>query len=139
MSPIQARRSDSSDEEETTHYVLGGDHVGNAIAEQLQTNGYRVTLIDESYESDDIPGFSGDPTEVKVLSESGVDAASTVVVATRSDSRNLLIAQLLRARFDVQRVVAFVDDPDRLPLFAEAGHDPFCVTTALSEALAEDL
>lgn len=139
MPLIRARRGDSSNEEEATHYVLGGDHIGTAIAQQLQIDGHRVALIDESYESDDIPGLSGDPVEFKVLSEAGVDAASTVIVATRSDPRNLLIAQLLRARFDVSRVVAFVDNPDRLPLFADAGHEPFCVTTALSEALVENL
>ena len=139
MSLTRLRSGDSFNEEETTHYVLGGDHIGSAIARQLQTDGHRVALIDESYESDEVPGFSGNPAEFGILSESGVDTASTVVVATRSDPRNLLIAQLLRARFDVSRVVAFVDNPDRLPLFAEAGHEPFCVTTALSNSLVENL
>ena len=138
MIPIQAKGGDSSNgAEETTHYILGGTHIGIAIAHQLQAAGHRVAIVDESYESNDIPGFVGDPADINVLAESGVGAASTVIVAMRSDSRNLLIAQLVRARFDVPRVVAFVDNPDRLPLFADAGHEPFCVTTALSEALVE--
>lgn len=138
MIPIRAKGADSSNEiEEATHYILGGAHIGTAIAEQLQAAGYRVAVVDDSYESSDIPGFAGDPATIDVLSQSGVETASTVVVATNSDRRNLLIAQLVRARFDVPRVIAFVHEPDRVPLFADADHEPFCVTTALGEAVGE--
>lgn len=132
------KESDSAGEvEETAHYVLGGDHVGVAISERLQASGRRVAIVDEAYEPGDVPTFVGDPTDVDVLSDAGVESASTVVVTMRSDRRNLLVAQLVRARFDVPRIVVLVNDPDRLPLFTEAGHEPFCATTALSEALGE--
>jgi trk system potassium uptake protein TrkA len=156
MIPTRTRVDGSSDESEQktqieqtkqgertgefTHYVLGGAHVGTAIAEQLRAAGHRAAIVDESYESresGDVPGTAGDPADVGVLSESGVENASAVVVATGSDRQNLLIAQLVRSRFDRPRVVGFVSDPDLLPLFADAGHEPFCVTTALSEALVE--
>lgn len=138
MTPIRAIAGNSSDEgEETTHYVLGATHVGIAVAEQLQAAGHEVAIVDESYESSDIPGFNGDPATVDVLSESGVESASTVLVVTGSDRRNLLIAQLVRAHFEVPRVIALVNDPDRASLFAEAGHEPFCVTTVVSEAFSE--
>ncbi|AUV82470.1 potassium transporter TrkA [Salinigranum rubrum] len=138
MIPTRSQRGGASKEaEEITHYILGGDHVGVAIAEQLEANGHRIAIVDESYDSHDIPGFVGDPSAPDALSESGVGAASTVVVATRSDRRNLLIAQLVRARFDVPRVITLVNDPDRLSLFVDAGHEPFCVTTALSETVGE--
>ncbi|MDS0293334.1 NAD(P)-binding protein [Halogeometricum luteum] len=120
-----------------THYVLGGAHVGTAIAERLRDRGHRVAVIDESYESQDVPGVTGDPTAVDVLSESGVTSDSTVIVATRSDRRNLLIAQLVRARFDGPRVIVFVHDPERRSLFTDAGHESFCVTTTLSDAVGE--
>jgi trk system potassium uptake protein TrkA len=140
MIPIRDSGDHSPDEtEEITHYILGGTNVGIAIAERLHAAGHGVAIVDESHEPGDIPGVSGDPAAAEVLSESGIEAASTVVVATGLDRRNLLVAQLVRARFDVPRVVAFVNDPDRLPLFAEAGHEPFCVTTALSEAVGEAL
>ncbi|MDS0298296.1 NAD-binding protein [Halogeometricum sp. S1BR25-6] len=122
---------------QATHYVLGGAHVGTAIAERLRDGGHRVVIVDESYESRDIPGVTGDPAVVDVLSESGVESDSTVVVATRSDRRNLLIAQLVRARFDGPRVIAFVNDPERRSLFTDAGHESFCVTTTLSDAVGE--
>lgn len=140
MISIQDKGGDSYTEAgEATHYILGGAHVGIEIAEQLQAAGHRVAVVDDSYESSDIPGFTGDPATVDVLVRSGVDSASTVVVATHSDHRNLLIAQLVRARFDVPRVIVFVHDPDRASLFADAGHEPFCVTTALGAAFGDDL
>jgi Trk K+ transport system NAD-binding subunit len=132
--PRRAGESDSSIEtREATHYVLGGAHVGVAIARRLRAAGHRVAVVDEGYDSDEIPGFAGDPAATDTLVESGVSSASTAIVVTPSDRRNLLIAQLVRARFDVPRIVVFVNDPDQVSLFADAGHEPFCVTTALSE------
>lgn len=138
MTPPRAKDNDSSDEtRRATHYVLGGADVAIAIAEQLQAAGHRVAIVDDSYESGDIPGFTGDPAAVDVLVESGVETASTVIVVTGSDRRNFLVSQLVRSRFDVERVVAFVNAPDRIPLFADAGHDSFCVTTAIAETFGE--
>jgi len=138
MIPIRFNESSQSKRaKDATHYILGDDHVGIAIAEQLPTNGQRVATVNESHKSDDVPGFVGDPSAIDVLSEAGVGTASTVLVATRSDRRNLLIAQLIRTRFDVSRIITFVNEPDRIPLFAEAGHEPFCVTSALSQAVGE--
>jgi Trk K+ transport system NAD-binding subunit len=138
MSPTRSTRGGSTEEaRDSTHYVLGGEHVGIATAERLRANGHRVVFVDEAHDADTVPEFAGDPAAVDVLSASGVGNASTVVVATHSDSRNLLIAQLVRAQFDVPRVVVIVNDPDRRSLFAEAGHEPFCATTALAEAVGD--
>jgi len=129
----------SDDAAENTHFVLGGEHVALAVAERLQTDGHAVTVVDETYDSDDVPGVKGPPTDVALLGDSGVDEASTVVVGTRSDSRNLLIARLVRAHFDVARTVVLVNDPERLSLLAEAGHEPVCVTSLVSEAVRDQL
>jgi trk system potassium uptake protein TrkA len=95
--------------------------------------------VSESYESPESSGLRGDPTDVLALEAAGVADASTVVVATRSDRRNLLIAQLVRTRFDVPRVVVLVNVPERLEPLAEAGHEPVCVTSALADVLTESV
>lgn len=120
-----------------THYILGDDNTGIAIAEQLRASGYQVATVSEGPSSATVPTIDGDPSSVAVLSEAGIEPASTVVVATRSDRRNLLIAQLVRARSDVSRIIPLVHDPDRFPAFDEAGHEPLCVSTVLSEAVEE--
>jgi trk system potassium uptake protein TrkA len=119
--------------------VLGGEQVGESIAQRLQADGYSVGLVDETLDSEVVPTNTGDPSDVRVLAEAGAARASAVVVATPRDSRNLLIAQLVRAHFDVTDVLVLVNSPDRSDLVADVGHEPVCATTALSEAVAADL
>jgi trk system potassium uptake protein TrkA len=120
-------------------YVLGGGRLGVAVARRLRTDGHEVELIDESNDPSEIPGRRGDPADVRVLEEAGVSDTSTVVVATRSDRRNFLIAQLVRANFDAARVVVLANTPDRYELIASAGHDPVCATSVLTDELAENV
>jgi len=60
-------------------------------------------------------------------------------VATPDDGRNLLVAQLVRTRFDVGGVFVLVHTPDRSDPVAEAGHEPICATSALADAVADDV
>jgi len=140
MISIRSTENDSSaNEDAVTHYVLGGGHVGASVADRLRGAGHDVCVVDELYEPSESCGFQGDPSDARTLEAAGVASASTVVVATRSDSRNLLIAGHIRARFDVPRVVVLVNAPDRLDVLADAGHEPICATAALSTALTESV
>lgn len=122
---------------EPEYYVLGGGSVGQSMAERLRALGHSVTVVDEDHVVGDLPGKQGDPEDLRVLQAAGVSDTSTVVVATDQDGRNLLIAQLVRAHFDVPEVLVLVNDPDRHGLVARAGHEPVCATTALADALVE--
>lgn len=121
------------------YYVLGGEHVGVSVARRLQTAGHSVTVVDETYDSDEIQGLRGDPGDVRTLEAAGVSEGSTVVVAAPSDSRNLLTVQLVRTQFDVAEIVVLVNDPDRYDLFTEIDCEPVCATTALCEGIVESL
>lgn len=120
-------------------FVLGGGHVGTSTARRLQAAGHDVSLIDPAADPDDVPGVLGDPADVRVLEEAGVPDALTVVVATPDDGRNLLIAQLVRARFDVTRILVLVNAPDRYEVVADVGHVPVCVTTAVADTLVDSV
>jgi len=142
MLPTRSTGSGSSaDADDATHYVLGGEHLGTAVATRLRADDHVVKVVDESYDSEsfDVSGFQGDPTDVHTLETAGVADASTVVVATESDSRNLLIAQHVRANFDVPRIVVLVNAPCRVHLLEDAGHEPICATTVLSDAITETI
>lgn len=120
-------------------YVLGGGRVGEAVTTRLRLDGYTAALIDEAHDPVDIPGVRADPADVQTLTEVGLSDAATVVVATREDTRNLLIAQLVRTNFDVDEVVVLANVPDRIDALEAAGHRPVCATTALSGAITERL
>jgi len=138
MKPNRLRRDDPPGEETgITYCVLGGGHLGAAIVRRLREDGHTVVLVDESNELSETPVLRGDPTDVRVLEEAEVAAASTVIVATESDSRNLLIAQLVRVHFDVPEIVVVANVPERLDLIAEAGHEPVCATSALSDVVVD--
>jgi trk system potassium uptake protein TrkA len=61
------------------------------------------------------------------------------VVATPFDARNLLVAGLVRTRFDVPRSVVLTNAPERVAAVSEAGHDPVRATAALSDALVDSV
>jgi Trk K+ transport system NAD-binding subunit len=115
-------------------YVLGDGHLGTAVARHLRSDGHAVSLVDVS-DWDRTPGLRA----VDTAQEAGVAGAPTAVVATRSDRRNLLVAQLVSAHYDVPRAVVLANASDRLDAFTRAGHDPVCATAALSDALAENV
>jgi trk system potassium uptake protein TrkA len=140
-STLHARTETSARGPETDCYVLGGNHLGVAVARRLGAAGHAVTLVDPDpdVDADDLPTVRGDPRDVAVLSDAGVTELSTVVVATPDDGRNLLLAQLVRTRFGVVDVSVVVHSPDRFDLVAEAGHEPICATTVLADAVADGL
>jgi trk system potassium uptake protein TrkA len=139
MMTTRSNASPRRGDPETTHFVLGGDHVGAEIARRLRRDGHAVAVVDEAPRSDDVLGIEGDPGDLDLLTESGLATAEAVVVGTESDARNLLVAQLVRARFDVPRIVVLVHDPDRLSAVADAGHEPLCVPTMLSETVVANI
>jgi trk system potassium uptake protein TrkA len=137
---LQSTNDASSEDVSTSpHFVLGGKQSGLAMAEHLHENGHAVTVVNEVYRSSDVPGIRGDPTDIDLLEESGLEEASTVVVATKSDARNILICQLVSVNFDVPRTLVLIHDPNRLDPIVEAGHEPICVTAALFGSVTERL
>lgn len=136
--PTPSGTEDTSiDAAETDVYVLGGGTVGAAVARRLQAEDHAVALIDESDEPSDLSVHRANPTDVEALTEAGLEGTSTVV--TSSDSRYLLIAQLVRARFDLDRILVLTNEPDRVEVIADTGHEPVCVSTALADTLVDRL
>lgn len=62
-----------------------------------------------------------------------------VIVATESDGRNLLLAQQLRTRFDVGRLVVVVNDPRNRSAFDLSRVHVVCVATVLGAAVGTQL
>lgn len=118
------------------YYVLGGGALGATVAETIRDAGYTVELVDEAADGSD---HRGDPTSLHVLGQTAMDDASTVVVATRDDAKNFLVAQLVRAHFDVGRTLVLSNHPTRRTPLADAGHEPVCVSTALAETIRDHL
>jgi trk system potassium uptake protein TrkA len=123
----------------TDYYVLAGEHVGASIADRLSAADRSAAVIDETEDSIGGRGPGSDSAVLQALRDAGIPEESTVVVATPRDGWNLLVAQLVRIHFDVADVLVLVNAPDQCDLFADAGHEPVCATTALSDAVVDAL
>jgi trk system potassium uptake protein TrkA len=138
LRPITRPRTETTGGDPEPHcYVLGGSHLGLAIARRLHAAGHDVTLVAADADADDLPTLQGDPRDVTILTDAGVTGTATVIVATPDDGRNLLVAQLLRTRFGVADTFVVVHTPERFDLVVDAGHEPICATTALADAVVD--
>jgi trk system potassium uptake protein TrkA len=115
--------------------VIGCGRVGSSIAKQLLSEGWDVTAVDEREEAlsrlgDNWPGgfVLGHGMDVAVLREAGIEEADAMVVATDGDNTNLVIAQIAKRRFDIDKVVVRVLDPMRAQWYEDQGLSTVCPT-----------
>lgn len=122
--------------------VVGGGTVGEALAGALTRAAADVVYLDDDAQTVERAAASGVDArqitrhEAAAFDGVGIDRPGIALVASREDSRNLLIAQLLQLRC-ADRVVALVNDPSNVDAFADAGIESVCATSVLVSALAE--
>ncbi|WP_276259262.1 NAD-binding protein [Haloglomus litoreum] len=115
--------------------VLGGGPIGLEIATELTARGQDVTLLDDTAAASDRVAASD--VAVETAASAVGRTAATVVVATSSDARNLMLGAKAPRLFGADRVVALVNDPDRREAFEAADIEPICVSGALTRATAD--
>jgi NhaP-type Na+/H+ or K+/H+ antiporter len=107
--------------------IIGGGRVGRSLAERLEDRGENVVIIEsdqESVEKTREEGYTvhkGDGTDTELLESAGAGNAKVVAAATANDDVNLLVAQLAKSKFDVERVIARVNNPDNVEAFEDLG------------------
>ena len=77
----------------------------------------------------------GTALEIDALLAAGIERADAFVASTDGDNTNLVIAQIAKRRFDVDRVVVRVLDPARARWYAEQGLQTVCPTQTAIELL----
>ena len=108
-------------------YVLiaGGGKVGSSVMRSLLRKSHEVTLIEqrrdrfEALEEEfEHMVMNGDATELYVLERAGIGRPPDLVLAlTGDDEDNMVICQLARDKYGVEKVVARVNDPRNQPHF----------------------
>jgi Trk K+ transport system NAD-binding subunit len=105
--------------------IVGAGKVGRALGERLVDRGEDVILVDKDsdiVEAARSAGFSveeGDGTNTEVLERVGAGNAKIVIAATANDDANLLVCQLAKTKFKVDRVVARANNPENVQPFEE--------------------
>jgi len=122
--------------------IVGSGRVGSAVAKTALAAGHQVSVLDEdplsherldkdqhdSWEDAGGQFTLGTALEIDALLEAGIERADVFIAATDGDNTNLVIAQVARKRFDVERVIVRVLDPARAQWYAEQGLDTICPT-----------
>ena len=113
-------------------YILigGGGQVGYYLTKGLLQQGHEVLLLEKDNQrlsqlSEELGSAitRGDACEAQVLADVGCERADIVVAVTGDDEDNLVICQLAKARFNVRRTIARVNDPRNDDLFRKLGID----------------
>ncbi|MFC7176357.1 NAD-binding protein [Halosegnis marinus] len=121
--------------------VLGGGPLGLALAAALAERDPSVAFVDGAAMATRAraAGLTAHESTLETAA-SAVDApVETVVVATDSDARNLLLAAAAPRELGADTVVALLNDPDRRAAFDDAGIETVCVSEAVARATAESV
>jgi len=122
--------------------IIGGGRVGRDLAERLESRGEEVVVVEtDQGVSEELRGagftvHQGDGTDQEVLETAGIESAKIVAVATKDDDVNLLVGQLARNTYDVETVVARVNEPSNLDAFEDI--DIEAISTSMSVAWSMD-
>src|SRR3982751_1490811 len=128
-------------------YVLiaGGGKVGTNLTRSLLAMGHEVTLIEQRpfryqmLEAEfEHQVLRGDATELFVLERAGIKRPPDLLVAaTGDDEDNIIIGQLARDRYGVERVIARINDPRNQAYFDLLGVSPTVSATGAIMGLIE--
>ena len=125
--------------------VAGGGKVGSNLARALTRMGHEVTIaeqrrerfvqLEEEFEH---AAIVGDATELFVLESAGVARPPDLVVAvTGDDEDNMVICQIAKERYGVEKIIARVNDPRNQAHFDLLGISPTICATSSIMAMVE--
>ena len=124
--------------------IVGAGKVGWNLARELiekenevtvvESNRHRYEVVEEELEHNI---QYGDGTELWVLERSGIERADLVIAVTGDDEDNILICQMAREKYGVERVVVRCNNPRNLQHFELLGVKPAVSATDLILRLIE--
>ena len=124
--------------------VAGAGKVGWNLTRELIEKGHEVTVVESDrrryltveQELEHAVQY-GDATELWVLERAGINRADLVVAVTGDDEDNLLICQVAKEKYLVDRIIARCNNPRNLEHFRLLGIQPAVSATDLILRLIE--
>lgn len=125
--------------------LVGGGNVGLYLAKRLMANNHEVLLLEkDSRQAQRLSSLVGeenvmigDGCEMTTQKDAGFGRADVVVAVTGEDEDNLVICQLAKVVWNVERVLARVNDPSHEEIFLQVGIDQTVSATGIIHALIE--
>ena len=124
--------------------IVGAGKVGWNLARELIEKGHEVTLIESNREryltvEQELEHNIqyGDASELWVLERAGISRADMVIAVTGDDEDNMLICQVAKEKYLVDRIIARVNNPRNREHFELLGIKPVVSATDLILRLIE--
>jgi trk system potassium uptake protein TrkA len=124
--------------------VVGAGKVGLNLARELIDKDNELTIVENSArryatveEELEHRAQYGDGSELWVLERAGIERADMVIAVTGDDEDNILICQVAREKYGVERVIARCNNPRNLQHFELLGVKPAVSATDLILRLIE--
>ena len=113
--------------------IVGCGRLGANIASTLSDGGENVIIIDKNPDafcklSTSFGGIvmTGDATDMTVLNNAKIEKATAIVSVTNNDNTNIMVAQLAKEMFNIEKVISRLYDPERECVYREFGIDTIC-------------
>src|ERR671930_2303105 len=124
--------------------IVGAGKVGWNLARELIQKDHEVTLVESDPQRYSVVEEElehsvqyGDGSELWVLERGGIERADLVIAVTGDDEDNILISQVAREKYGVDRIVARCNNPRNLQHFELLGIKPAVSATDLILRLIE--
>lgn len=118
---------------EIYHVIVGCGRLGAHIANEFSNDGENVLVIDENRRSfqrlsSSFGGLTivGNGTDLDVLRQAGIERADVVIAVTNDDNTNIMVAQIARDLFRVEKVIARLYDSERQAVYQQFGINTVC-------------
>lgn len=127
--------------------IIGAGKVGYFLAKRLCQSKHTVSIVDkdrliceEAAKELEVLVINGDGCDPKILEEAGIKRADVLAAVTGDDEDNLIICQLAKETFKLQRTVGRVNNPDNEHTFSELGIDvPVDSTKIIAKIIEEEV
>ncbi|MDD5004928.1 MAG: NAD-binding protein [Candidatus Omnitrophica bacterium] len=127
--------------------IVGAGKVGYFLAKRLCAGKNTVVVVErdkvlceEIAKGLEALVINGDGCDPKTLEDAGISRANVVTAVTGDDEDNLIICQLAKERFNIERTVGRVNNPDNERAFSELGIDvPIDSTKIIAKIIEEEV
>jgi len=123
--------------------VIGGGRVGYYLAKALLHEGHEVTIVEKKVNyceiiNDEMGSICvhGDGCETTTLEEIGTRRADILIAVTGDDEDNLVACQVAKHKFNVDRTIARIRNPQNKTIFKKLGID---VTVSSTDVILEHI
>jgi trk system potassium uptake protein TrkA len=126
--------------------IVGAGKVGYFLAKRLRRSKHGVSIVEKDKTTCEqiakeleVLVIRGDGCDPQILEQAGAARADVVAAVTGDDEDNLIICQLAKELFGVQRTVGRVSDPYNEETFSKLGVDiPMNSTEIIAKIIEEE-